>query len=329
MSNFSPSEAAFAGFRVIHRKPGAVLIWALAYVVITLVMAALMVTLFGPQMAAFSQSSSVASTDPHRMLALVGSMAGLAVIAVPIGVITQAVLYASIFRSVLRPADDGFGYLRIGGDELRLIGLGFLQFFVFLGLYLGAWIAAIVVILIGGLTGKAAHMEWVSAVIAVIGVIGVFCAFIWAAVRLSLAAPMTFAIGKISIFGSWRVTRGKFWSLLGCFLLTFIFGILIAILGGIIALCVGAVISGDWTGMEMLASTPRAAMMHSSIFSLAKLMTAATLAQIVVSSLLSTVSRTVFLAPFAEAYRELTSVDLADPMDPPAPYRPRTNALVL
>ena len=330
MSNFSPSEAAFAGFRVIHRNPGAVLVWALAYIVFTLLMTALLVSLFGPQMAAFSEMSSGETKDPQRVLALMGGMAGLAVIAVPLSLLLYALLYAAVFRSILTPEDRGLGYLRIGGDELRLIGLWILQFFVFLGFYIGAWIAAIVLIVAGGMIGKSSHMEWIGAVVAFFAIVGVFCAFIWVAVRLSLAAPMTFATKKISVFGSWRVTKGKFWSLLGCYLLTFVFGILIAILGGIIALCIGAVISGDWTTMGMLAHSPREAMMHNGVFTLAKLLTVATLVQIVVSSLLSIVSRTVFLAPFAEAYRELTGgAEAAGPMDPAAPYQPRTGALVL
>jgi hypothetical protein len=326
MKTFSPSEAAFAGFRVIHRKPGAVLVWALAYIVVTLVMTALLVSVFGPQMAAFSQMSNDQSPDPQRVMALVSGMLGVGVVAVPIGVFTQSVLYAAIFRSVLRPADDGFGYLRVGADELRLIGLGFLQFFVFMGLYIGTWITALILIFLAHFIALQGHQPVLSLVVASVAVLAVVCGFIWVGVRLSLAAPMTFAIRKISVFGSWGVTKGRFWSLLGCYLLTFIFGILIAILAGIIALCVGAVLSGDWTTMGMLAHSPREAMMRSGVFSLSKLLTVAALAQIVVSSLLSTVSRTVLLAPFAEAYRELAEESTGDG---PWGETPSSGALVL
>ncbi len=322
MKTFSPSEAAFEGFRVIRDKPGAVLVWALAYVVFAILMTALMVSLFGPQLAAMSQMSQDESKDPQKALALVGSMAGVIVLALPLGLLIQSIFYAAIFRSILRPAEGGFAYLRLGGDELRLIGLWIIQFFVFIGIYIGAWIAALILIFLAGFIGKAAHVEWVAGLVAIVAVIGVICAFIWVAVRLSLASPMTFAGRKISVFGSWRVTKGRFWSLLGCYILTFIFGILIAILGWIIALCVSAVISGDWTIVDTITTNPRLAMMRSGVFSLAHLLTLATIAQIVVSSLMQAVSRTIFLAPFAAAYRDLTVDSSADgtwtePVSPP------------
>lgn len=52
-----------------------------------------------------------------------------------------------------------------------------------------------------------------------VSALGVFVFLIWLAVRLSLASPLTFDTRRVRVFGSFALTRGRFWSLLGAYLL--------------------------------------------------------------------------------------------------------------
>ena len=113
----SATEAAFEGFRITRHNPGAVLIWAAVWLVGLI--AAVFATL--PFVAPFVQDIIAAQGNPESLspAAQAGiSRAGFAV--VPIVLLIQAFVMTAVYRAVLRPSPKGFGYLRIGRDELRM-----------------------------------------------------------------------------------------------------------------------------------------------------------------------------------------------------------------
>jgi hypothetical protein len=128
------------------------------------------------------------------------------------------VLVAASQRAVLQPEREGFAYLRLGMDELRLVGLGLFLFIVF---YIGLLIAGIVLTLLAGIVAVAAGPGAMIPLVFV-EIILILGLSIWIEVRLSLAFPLTMLRGKIVIGESWRATKGRFWTLFGAFLLIFL-----------------------------------------------------------------------------------------------------------
>ncbi|MEI9891311.1 MAG: hypothetical protein WDN45_12940 [Caulobacteraceae bacterium] len=74
--------------------------------------------------------------------------------------------------------------------------------------------------------------------------IAVCCAAIYGFVRLSLASPLTFDTRKVDLFGSWALTRGRFWKMLGTYLLVVGLALVIGLLVMIITIAVAAVLGG-------------------------------------------------------------------------------------
>ena len=134
---------------------------------------------------------------------------------IPVMTVLFLVIWAAGFRAVLRPADSRFFYLRLGMDEARLFGLLILLMLMMIGLEI---VGTIGVVLVGGVlslvVGKAAGM----AIGAVLG-IALGCAFLWAAIRISPAGPLTILERKISIRATWRLSRGHFWPMFGAYLI--------------------------------------------------------------------------------------------------------------
>ena len=60
--------------------------------------------------------------------------------------------------------------------------------------------------------------------------VALFVAFLYPAVRLSLAPSMTFADGRISLFRSWPLTAGQFWGLFGAYVLATVLALLVLML---------------------------------------------------------------------------------------------------
>ena len=114
----------------------------------------------------------------------------------PVSIAVSAMLMAAVARAVLNPRAGGFGYLRLGMDELRVfvvtLVLGILMFC--------AWMA--VVLLVGVLSGiaGASGAEWMWLLV-VLGALGGVAAVIWLTVRLSLAVPITVAENRFRYRG--------------------------------------------------------------------------------------------------------------------------------
>lgn len=308
MRSFSPSEAAFEGFRVIRSQPGAVLVWSLAYMLAQVAIVGVILALFGGTFATVVQSSggTAAAMSPEAAQRLIGSGLLMALVLTPVALVFGAVFLDAVFRPVLRPTDRGVFYLKLGADEGRLI----LLFLAWIGIALLAYLAvAIVSLLLIAISAAAAHGGRGAALpglmVAVI-VLATLCGAVWLMVRFSLAAPMTFAEKRVRVFASWGVTKGRFWSLFGCYLLAWIFGLLILIGGWIVSLCAGAVITGDWGTVSSAAINPTRAMMGSGAAGFAHMLTVAGVVQLLINGLVQSVARVVMYAPMAAAYRDLT-----------------------
>jgi hypothetical protein len=261
---FNASECAFEGFRVVRKHPAAFAIWCLFYLLAVIVIAgAVLATMaplilqfahpaaaqgapFGAPFAApFAAPAQVAAVFQHNLpILLVG-----AVVMIPLGMIWSAMTACAIFRAVLRPDEKAFGYLRLGADEFRIIGL-YLQIFV---LFLAVGLAgAVAIVAVEAAAGKGAGAVLGFLLLGLLALL----AYVFVGVRLSLCGPQTFAERRIDLFGSWRVTRGHFWGLFGMYLLLVVFLIGFGIVNTLLQLpfrgLSAQVAHGDVSGLPML-----------------------------------------------------------------------------
>lgn len=303
---FSATDAALEGFRIARAQPKAMLIWALASLVISVVASLGTVLFFGDTLGEMMAASRTPETDPAQALAMMGRMALFYLFLVPFLVLIFSIFTAAVYRAVLKPDDKRFGYLRLGSDEGRqavvMVVLGLLSFVV-------AFIVMFVLIMIIGLIGAASGLSggdgspgiafFLGIIVAYLAMIAVSIAF-W--VKFSFAGPMTFTEKRIRIFQSWKATKGYFWPLFGSYLLAFILGILVSLLGTIISLA-AMVALGAPTGGGMFGMMEG---MGADFTSLATYFTPATIANIVVSAFFSALTYAIFLAPPAVAYRQIS-----------------------
>lgn len=217
---FSATNAAFEGFRLAGRHPFLMLFWAVAYTVGIVVLVATMLLIIMPPAAwqALLAGNAEALKQPHFnpiMFAVAFPLFFAAVL------LLTAMTNTAIFRAILRPKARGFGYLAIGGDEGRQILLALLIMLVSILCVIGLIVLAPTIL--------ALTPESYRALAGVLGGITLVFLLIWVATRLSLAAVQTFVERRVTLFGSWKLTRGRFWPLLGMWLLAIVLAIVVSL----------------------------------------------------------------------------------------------------
>ena len=287
---FSASEAAFEGFRVVRRHPLAILFWALAYAVF---FAGFFGLFAGPLATVMATTESLEGTQPspQEMQALMASWSGFMVLALPLSLVLGAVLNTAVARSVLRPADKAFGYLRLGADELRVLAVSLLLGILF---FAATVILFVIVGVLAGVAGQA--NAGVGILVGVLVGLGAAAALIWLAVRLSLAVPITFHEKRIALFDSFTMTKGHFLALLGMAVIAVIMSILVSVLGTIIALPITLATGG----LDQLAT-----MDGQSTAQILQAAGPGLMAWGVVNAIFSALQLAVIYAPFSAAYRDL------------------------
>jgi hypothetical protein len=296
VAEFSASDAAFTGFRIVAQRPWAVGIWAALQFVVSLGLNLFVAYSAGSKFAQLAQLSlQPPSQDPTAVLNLFSQVAPTYLVLLIIGLVLNAVLYAAMNRAVLRPSESRFGYLRLASDELRQLGL----FAIFTVLALAAYFlmviaAAIVIVIISLAAGEGVALGLGLAVL----LPAVICAFIFLAVRLSLASPLTFDTHRISIVAAWRITRGRFWRLLGAYLIAFALSAIVVVLTFAIALAAVAVAGG---GVGALGTT-----FQSGVGSPGDILTPGRLAYLAVFAIGQALIWPVTMSPPAAIYRALT-----------------------
>ena len=297
---FSASEAAFEGFRIIRREPGTIAVWAVALIIFSAVLMTLLQPSLRDVMAVLpTPGSAPAQMNPTQAIAMLGSVGRLYLVMLPIYLVFMSIFTGAIYRAVLRPEEKGFARLMLGGDELRL--LGFLVLFVLFmfGVSIVIGIAGVLVMLVVtlALQKSAAAVGLSLALFYLLYLI----AYIWVLVRMSLAAPMTFVQQRLCFFESFKLTKGRFWPLFGCYVLAVIFVILILIVDGAVTSVVAIGASGG--------SLARAAggLFRPDYSSSAALFTPLFLLRLVIGGAFGAVMSAVMIAAPAAAYREISA----------------------
>ena len=288
---FQATEAAFEGFRVVRRNPSTIMFWALAYVAFFV----LLFGLFGGSLAtlmATAQQAETSQPSQQELEALGLSYVAFMAVVVPLGLVFGAVLNTAVARSVLTPGEKRLGYLRLGNDELRVLAVSVILGLVF---FAGSIIAFGLVGILAGLASAA--NGGVGILVGVVFGLAAVAGLIWAAVRLSLAVPLTVHEKRIAPFASFAMTKAHFWPLLGMAIIALIMSLLVSLLGTIIALPISMMTGG---GLEALAELD-----GQSTLQILQVAGVGLAAWAIVNSIMSALQLAVLYAPFSAAYRDL------------------------
>jgi hypothetical protein len=238
MTRTSVGSILAGAFGLVRRNPLAVLVWGLLYTAAIVLLCFAMrpvLQIYGELVSQQMAKGPSAPMDPEALqpfMARFQAASGLVFLA-EIGIFALImVLFTASQRAVLRPAERGFFYLRFGGDELRLIGLGF---FIMICIYIGSTLASLVMILLALILGLAMGSPGAGMAIFFLAFVVLMGAIVYCEVRVSLALPLTFIRGTFVLADAWRLTRGRFWPLFGAyFLITLVYMVLASILLGVV-----------------------------------------------------------------------------------------------
>lgn len=253
MAEFSATDAAIEGVRLTGRKPGAVLIWSLAQFLFALLSGAVLVLLAGPELQAMSQPVDPAVlNDPAQAMAYYVRSLRVNGLMLLLYVPWGAIMACAVYRAMLRPADRGLGYLKLGADELRMIGLTLLVgLFCFVVLFVVLIVDVILTAIVAGLLGALGHsapaggVDPIGFLVGMLAAVAPVFALFWVLVRISLAGPMTFVDRRLRLFDSWKLTRGRFWPLFGTYSLSVVLFFIVMMIGLPLAILIGGAVSGQ------------------------------------------------------------------------------------
>lgn len=292
MTEFSSTDAALGGFGLARANPRTIIVWALITFASSLATFALMTALSGGAFAEFRTlgASNPESVDPGQIMAIYAKMGPAYAANIAVALLTSGILSASAARLVLNPSDTrGFGYVRFGGDELRQILLAVVLNVIFLGIW----------VVVGGLVGLGYVVGGapLSALLGLLSFLAAIVVSIFLAIRLSLSSAATYAERRLAIRDSWRLTKGRFWPLLGTYLLAGVLGMLVVIL----VLAIAMVVIMLAFGMAAAGGA-----MSPTFESMGALFSPASLIYFAILSFGSALGYLIFLTPAPNIYKQLT-----------------------
>jgi hypothetical protein len=193
------------GFALLRRRPLAILVWAAAYFVGSIVLGIVVSLMFGGGLMAMMRPE-----QPPAFASPIGFLLAFPVLYLGMFLLLCIVMNAA-FRAVLRPGDTAFASLRLGGDELRALGL-MLMFLVVGGA--AYFIVVLMLVFLGSAVGLASGGDpRVQGPVGILLMLALLCGFVWLWVRLSLAFPLTLYRRRITVDAAWALSKGRFWPL--------------------------------------------------------------------------------------------------------------------
>ena len=310
---FSATTAAVAGWNLLGREPASVAVWG---VVLLVLMIAPLIGLYVPLIGDIARmgelNQNAAAQDPEAFAQVMAMQARMMLANLGtfvLQVLAQTLVAAAIFRAVLEPqARRGF-YLRVGASEGWML---LLTVIVVIGWYIAYFVAVILGFIVGFLAYFAAG-KVAGFTLGILTGIGGLGAIVWALLRLSMAWPMTFAGRRLVLFESWSLTKGSSLRLLGMALLaTLLVMALEMVVAVILLIVVGLSLAGSWQDLAKIAGPDEFLQRFWPWLVVAA----------PVLGLVQSVVLTIYIAPWASAYQQLTATAAGAAAAPPPPAPP-------
>ena len=225
-------------FRLVRDHPLSALVWGLVYTAALVGLLIAMQPLFRVYAELFSlqlangAGKPLTPEIPQPYMVRMQSAGGIVFLGEIALFAVAMVLFTATQRAVLRPAERGLFFLRVGMDELRMLGLGLV---LIVGLSVAMFVALLMLMIVVGIvfaiTMAATGSPVIGVLVFAVAYIILLGAMTYAEVRISLAFPLTFMRREFVIGEAWRLTKGRFWTLFGAY---FIIGIIYSLLACIL-----------------------------------------------------------------------------------------------
>ncbi|ESQ91726.1 hypothetical protein ABAC460_05140 [Asticcacaulis sp. AC460] len=246
-------DFAFEGFRIVREKPLLIVFWGIVLLVGNALGLGLFFYLAWPGIQSLITSGFPSTEDPMAILNLMGQFVGPYFLLLLIMMIVQAVMACAVYRRVLGRPESSFGYIRFGGDELRMIAvmfvLGLLLGLINFGISLVGGVLSVVASSIIGTEGARLIFDLLTMVI-----------YLYFVIRLSLAYVQCFDEKSFNLFGSWNLTKDVFGTLLGGYVLMVLLGLVVGLLCLVVFWVVAVIgLGGNLDLISQLGKQPSAA----------------------------------------------------------------------
>jgi hypothetical protein len=220
-------EAVFAGFRFVRARPATILIWSAFLLVVMTVAQLALLDLGGDQMTALTLVAQSPKPDFKHLVDLTQGLLPAMAFALLLTVVFGAVLVTAILRAYLETGPQTWGGLRLGGDELRVLGVGLLMLLS----VLCAQNFLLVVVVAASAVVPALLLP---------GALLSYALVLFLGVRLSLAPMIALIENRTTLMRTWLMTRNAFWPLLGAYALLTVIMLVVMVLvlmafGGLLA----------------------------------------------------------------------------------------------
>ncbi|ESQ93984.1 hypothetical protein [Asticcacaulis benevestitus] len=198
-------DFAFEGFRLIRERPKLIAFWGALTLLWWGAMWGIMVAMAGPALATLMKMTSY---DPQVIQTLTEQLLPALGVCAPIYVVMSSILVCAICRASMGQRDDRFGFLKLGMDEIRMMGVRGGTLLTLAGVFIGfGTVGSLFAALVNASSPQAAAAAQSLSSILALGT------FVWLSLRLSLNNPQSFESQRINLFGSFSMTQDRFWSL--------------------------------------------------------------------------------------------------------------------
>jgi len=303
MSQISIGSAVGAGFGLIGRKPLTVLAWGVVRIAFVASLIALLAPMYIALVSAVSQSAqSGAQPTPEAMrdammpqlMALQGSSYLIQIV----GLLVSSVLYCAVTRSIVHPERGAFAYLRVGAAELFMVLLSFGAGFVVALSIMVAAIPFVIVIVILAMQ----KMVAAAILVGVLAALVLIVASIYILLRFAFVVPMMVEDGQFHLFDAWSRTKGHVGAL-------FVIGLCLMLIALAAEVVIGAFAIG--LGVAALGVSAGGLANVQAFFQLPPPTILARLAPWLVVYGVAAIPiegcfMAIFMAPWAQAYRDVT-----------------------